>query len=62
LGLRRLLVARGADEGWPSEVLEQALRGSGPQAKKLKSELGDDEDPFVAAAKAALKAWKRFLG
>lgn len=62
LRLRRLLVVRARDEEWPSEALERALRGSGPYVKELKAELGDDDDPFVAVAKAALKAWKRFVG
>lgn len=63
LGLHRLLVARARDEAWPAEALKRALRGSGPYPKELKAEVdGDDGDPFVAAAKAALKGWKRFVG
>jgi hypothetical protein len=30
---------------------------------ELKAEIrGDDDDAFVAAAKAALKVWKRYVG
>jgi hypothetical protein len=61
--LRRLLVARARDEVWPSEALVRALRDSGPYMNELKAEVrGDDDDAFVAAAKAALKIWKRYVG
>lgn len=61
--LRRLLVARARDESWPSAVLERALRDAGPGMNELKAEIhGDDDDPFVAATKAALKVWKRYVG
>lgn len=60
--LRRLLVARARDEEWPSEALVRALRDSGPHVNELKAEIrGDDDDAFVAAAKAALKVWKRYV-
>lgn len=63
LRLRRLLVARARDDGWSSASLERALRDGGPYVRELKKEIdGDDDDPFVAVAKAALKTWKRLVG
>ena len=61
--LRRLLIVRARDEGWSRKALERALRDSGPHVKELKEEIGgDDDDRFVAATKAALKAWKNLIG
>ena len=63
LRLRRLLVARAREDEWSSDSIARALRGSGPYVKELKAEIdGDDDDPFVTAAKAALKALKRLVG
>lgn len=63
LRMRRLLVNRARKEGWPRKALDRALRASGPEIKKLKAEIDDvdDDDPFVATAKAVLKSWKRLV-
>jgi hypothetical protein len=62
LRLRRMLITRAREEAWPRESLERSLRGSGPFVREFKAEVkGDSDDPFVAAAKAVLKTWKRLI-
>jgi hypothetical protein len=56
VGLSRLLIIRARDERWRAPALRRALRGSGPHVKQLKAEIGNEKnDPFVVAAKTALK-------
>lgn len=56
LRLRRFLIETAHRERWPKRRIQRALRGSGPHAKQLLSEL-DDDDPLTAAVRAAAKAF-----
>jgi len=56
LRLRRYLVAVAQQEHWNPEQFERALRGAGPHAGQLLHDFSDDDDWWVAATRAVIRA------
>jgi hypothetical protein len=56
LRLRRYMLNIARDEQWDSDTFESALRGAGPHAGQLLQDFAGEDDWWVAAARAVIRA------
>jgi hypothetical protein len=62
LRLRRYLLAIAKNEQWTGDQFERALRGAGPYAGQLLHDFSDEDDWWVAATRAVIRAAVGILG
>jgi len=62
LRLRRHLLSIAQHEQWTGQQFERALRGAGPYADQLLRDFSDEDDWWVAATRAVIRAAVGFLG